>query len=370
MAGMLLWNSNYAIKAETNLNSAQLKIEQALKDKTFYSFNIALAEIMKLPDSLEKSTLLGRINTLSSAVWTPQVTKAVDLLNKVCNQKDGKIYTETESYLKNLSQSEMDIWTQGYLLGELTGWGRKLVFTPDYVTALDSLGSAWSKKDQASYDIAYANISIVKNQASKDYLLGELVPLKPKITGIDPIQLLKAIQADKSLTREGRVAKLIELAKKDTGLHIPLEVFDTSVIYTLADQLPFLNISNEVKLTDLQKYIDSFIAMQEAAKLIHWSGNQDRTIQSNSSGSDINISELMLSTSSSLLKDTKVEFVSDGFTDRFSNMSKPNECTYVKDGQVYLKNGKATSNGNWDCINIKVSYKTSYTETSLIFLVK
>jgi hypothetical protein len=369
---MMLFGYSYDIQAETLLDGAKTKVEQALKEKTFYSFNMAYADIMNLPESTERNSLLARLAVIGNDVWTPQVTRAVGLLDKVCSEKDGKTYSEAEAYLRNLSTSEMDIWTQGYLLGQLTSWGKQLVYTEDYIKAVDSLSVAWTNKDQASYDAAFEIISNIKNQASRDYLINELAPLKSKITVLDPVQLLKEIREDNNLTREGRVAKLIELGRKNTGLDIPSEIFEDPAIYLIADMLPspYWRITSESKLSDMQEYIYSAIATGEAVKLNYYFGHKDRVIQSNNSGSDINITDLALSTSSPLLKDTKIEVISDGYTYRESNVFKPNQCTYVINGQIYLKDGKVTTTGNWDYIGLKVSYRTGASGTNLILIVK
>jgi len=163
--------------AETTTDARELT-EYALSNKSFYNFNMAYAQINSLTDENQKGQLMSRLATISSEVWTPNVTKAVALLGKVCTQKDGRIYADTEAFLKALTESEMDKMTQGYLLGQLTGWGRDFVFTQDYVTAVDTLGKAWVDKDVDSITKTEAVIESIKNQSSKEYLLEQLNYLK------------------------------------------------------------------------------------------------------------------------------------------------------------------------------------------------
>ncbi len=167
-------------KMKKDIAGVNTTIEYALGNKNFYNFNMAYAQIINLSDENQKKLLLSKLATISKDIWTPYVTKAVSMLEKVCNQKDGRIYAETEAFLKRLSEADMDKMTQGYLLGQLTSWGRDFVFTADYTKAVDSLNEAWAKKDTQSKNIATINIGQVKNQASREYLIEELNKLIQK----------------------------------------------------------------------------------------------------------------------------------------------------------------------------------------------
>jgi plasmid maintenance system killer protein len=178
VSGLLAVNPGYKTKADSMLDGVREKVEQALSARTFYSYNVAYAEIMNLPDSAEKNSLLASLGSISSDVWTPQVKKSNELLADVCTYRDGKTYAETEAYLRSLPENEMDIYTQGYFLGELTSWGKKFVYTEDYVNALNALMDFATNKTIDSANKAIVLVNDVKNRASQTYLLNELNNLK------------------------------------------------------------------------------------------------------------------------------------------------------------------------------------------------
>jgi hypothetical protein len=174
----LLFGSASAF-AENNSNkdNANTKVEQAINNKTFYNYMMAYIDILNLPQD-QQGELLNQLAPLWNDVNTAKVQKARTMLKNVAKNKDGKTYAETEAYLSGLSDSDMDAWTKGYLLGELTSWGRQFVFTDDYKSGVDSLINIGNEKSLDSYTKALATINNISNSASKEYLLGELANYK------------------------------------------------------------------------------------------------------------------------------------------------------------------------------------------------
>jgi hypothetical protein len=156
-----------------NKENAKAKVEQAVNNKTFYNYMMAYIDILNLPQD-QQGELLNQLAPLWNDVNTPKVQKARTMLENVAKNKDGKSYAETEAYLIGLSDNEMDAWTKGYLLGELTSWGKQFVFTDDYKQGVDALVNVGKNKTFNDYSKALAIINNVSNGESKKYLLNEL----------------------------------------------------------------------------------------------------------------------------------------------------------------------------------------------------
>lgn len=156
---------------------AKVKVEQAVQNKTFYSYMMAYIDILNLPED-QQGELLNKLAPVFADANTPAVQKARTMLENVAKNKDGKIYAETEVYLNSIKENDMDAFTRDYLLGELTSWGRQFVFTEDYTQAVDSLMEIGKYKTYDSYKKALETINKTKNTASKEYLLGELANAK------------------------------------------------------------------------------------------------------------------------------------------------------------------------------------------------
>jgi hypothetical protein len=160
------------IKAE---DTAMQLLNEALTNKTLYSFNNAYKTIMNIQDEGTRDQLLSKLSTISSTVYTEDILHYIDLLTQVANTGSGRIYAQTEEELKMSTINDTD---KNYLLGELSSWGLKLVYTQDYVNGLNALGNAWKNKDLDSISKADRTIKLIKNQFSREYLLEELEKVK------------------------------------------------------------------------------------------------------------------------------------------------------------------------------------------------
>jgi hypothetical protein len=134
---------------------------------------MAYIDILNLPQD-QQGELLDKLAPVFADANTSKVQKARTMLEQVAKDRNGKIYAETEAYLTNISDNDMDIFTKGYLLGELTSWGRQFVFTTDYIQGVDALIQVSKAQSYASYSRALSFINKVSNDESKNYLLSEL----------------------------------------------------------------------------------------------------------------------------------------------------------------------------------------------------
>jgi rhamnogalacturonan endolyase len=153
-------------------------VEKALAEKDFYHFNIAYYKVEKLKDETEKAVNLDKLGTIHDLVWNDDIANINKILDSLAVTGSGKTYDEIQAIINGTKLSAVD---KGYLLGEVTSWGKKLVFTDAYKAAVDVLGIAWNKLDADSVSKADSAIAKVTNTYSKEYLLGELAEVKAKV---------------------------------------------------------------------------------------------------------------------------------------------------------------------------------------------
>lgn len=153
------------------LEKVTLLVENALRDKTFYSFNVALYETTRLADELNKSVFLSKLATIESVVWTQDVKAVYGMLENLVATGSARLYDETQAYINN---SNMTVVDKDYLLWELTTWGKELVWTSDYRIAMEYLMEFFKNKDKNSANLAETHIMEIKNNYSREYLVGEL----------------------------------------------------------------------------------------------------------------------------------------------------------------------------------------------------
>jgi hypothetical protein len=213
VVSMSLVFGSVSVFANPQSDNAKAKVEQAVSKKTFYNYMMAYIDILNLPQD-QQGELLNQLAPIWNDVNTPTVQKARTMLENVAKNKDGKTYAETEAYISGLSSNEIDDFTKGYLLGELTSWGKQFVFTSDYVQGVDALVSASKNKTFNNYSKALAIINNISNGESKKYLLSELNNLSiPK--------------EDKTSTQENNLDYVKEIAKKINSV-VKIEVKDST----------------------------------------------------------------------------------------------------------------------------------------------
>jgi hypothetical protein len=150
-------------------------VEKALVEKDFYHFNIALYKVVKVTDEKEKAENLDKLATIQDLVWNNDIANINKTLENLVATGSGKIYDDIQVVINATNLSAVD---KGYLLGEVTSWGKKLVFTDEYKAAVDAVNLAGTKLDADSVNKAEAAIAKVTNTFSKDYLLDEIAKIK------------------------------------------------------------------------------------------------------------------------------------------------------------------------------------------------
>jgi exopolysaccharide biosynthesis protein len=151
------------------------QVDYAVKSKSFYYYNMALYETTKLTNADQKAVLLSKLATIEKTVWTDDVKSIYKDLQDMANTSSARIYDNVQVKINNANLMQVD---KDYLMTEVTSWGKNLVWTEDYKTALNSYMEFFNKKDAESAKKAQENINNIKNSYSKEYLTEELNNLK------------------------------------------------------------------------------------------------------------------------------------------------------------------------------------------------
>ena len=190
-------------RAQTEYTAAQSMVNQALDEKSFYYYNVAYGKIMELPEGYERDLLISQLSSIAGTVWTKNITDIVKSFEIIAKEKSGKEYDEVERTINSADLKEID---KQYLLGELTSWGRKAVWTDDYKKAVAAVIKVWNDKTETSSIEAEKAISELKLQINKDYLTQLLYEAKAAV-GLAPLILDGKYfdsAADKTYIGEGK----------------------------------------------------------------------------------------------------------------------------------------------------------------------
>jgi hypothetical protein len=144
---------------------AQNLLDQALSEKSFYKYNTAYNAIVQVDNENSKNVMMAKLASLQDVVWTEDIKKYVALLGELTKTASGEVYDEVVNQVVNTNLQEID---KQYLLGEVSSWGKKLVYTDDYVKAVNEVNSAWGNKN--SIGQAKKAVASVKNNYSRTYL--------------------------------------------------------------------------------------------------------------------------------------------------------------------------------------------------------
>jgi urease gamma subunit len=175
---------NQTVKAESNQavtkGMIEAKIEETQRTKRFGNYNEAYAMIIQLPQS-EQTKYLDELGKLADYVYTLLNKEMINSLREFAENANLRDY---EAMIVLINDKIKDPIDNGYFLGELTSWGKKLVYTPDVVTAVDAVIKVYSQKTVQSVDTAKAAITKVKNIDSREYLKEQLIEAAGKVDSV------------------------------------------------------------------------------------------------------------------------------------------------------------------------------------------
>jgi hypothetical protein len=155
---------------QSSIASILAKIEEIKVTKRFGYYNEAYAMILELPES-EQEYYLNLLSVYADDVYTTLNLKIINSI--IAFSKDANL-GDYEDLIDDISTEITDSIDQGYFLGELTAWGRDLVYTDDVTSAINSIVSVYTNKTYESFEIAEAAIEKVKIDKSKEWLTEQL----------------------------------------------------------------------------------------------------------------------------------------------------------------------------------------------------
>lgn len=173
------------VKAQSNYKYAERQVNQAIKEKTFYNYNLAYEEILKLPEGYERDILLSKLGSVADTVWTKDIYDIVHLIGIVARDKSGRAYDSLQSRINKASLKEVD---KEYLLSEIGTWGRDIVWTEDYNNAVASVIKVWNKKTKEVCREAERYIREIQVPVNREYMT-ELLNEAKTAVGLNPLIL-------------------------------------------------------------------------------------------------------------------------------------------------------------------------------------
>lgn len=178
VAGVVVPATQVFAEEKMTLERAKELIAYANKEKNFAEFNIAYAAILELKlDEAKQNELLAQLPAWNDVV-TPDVQKGLDMIVALSKKLELREYDTTEAYLRKEIKNARNMQ---YLLGELTSWGRRGVYTEDVTVAVDSIVKVWTDKTEASEKAAKETIAKVKNANNVAYLNEQLAEASEKV---------------------------------------------------------------------------------------------------------------------------------------------------------------------------------------------
>lgn len=358
LAGNILFMPHIA-KAETN--NATTMVEEAIKEKTFYHYNMAYFEILKLQDENQKAVLLNKLAAIADTVWNDEIKDLNAVLHDMVKTASGRTYDELEAKIKKSGIVQID---KEYLLGELTSWGRRLVWTPDYLAGVDAVINAWTSNTEESLTKAEEVINKIANSYSREYLKEELLGAKNnyynnETTFISKLNNIKANISEDNVLIEAE--KIKSLLRNTNLVNIPEQYTSTDLYYVLLAMIVEFDLPDNIPA--LQTRFDEYIAAAEVGKLkgnsnvpADMPGLESIQLKSNAGTEEIDVTDKVIGFYMPLLAEAKLNLISAGY-DPATDTTKTSEYLEVRDGKVYLKAKAVTGESIVEKIKYSVTYK-------------
>lgn len=159
--------------AATKDEAAKL-VAEAKKTLAFVDYNAAYAAVVALPEA-DQAALLAELSPLWEKVATADIMDVLKTMEDMAKTWDLENYYKVEKIINETVKLERN---QQYLMGELTSWGKKAVFTADVVAATDAIIKAWTDKTPASIAAAKEAAAKVTNAGSLAWLNTELASVE------------------------------------------------------------------------------------------------------------------------------------------------------------------------------------------------
>jgi hypothetical protein len=318
------------VKLRAAEETAAELVNYAIKYKTFYHFNLAYSKVINMAETQEKYEFLNQLAPIQKLVWTDEINKALNMLVDMTKTASARTYAEIEAFVESSSLGE---WDKGYLLGELTSWGKKLVWTADYVKGINAVVKVYSENTINNLKDAVIAVNNIPNKLSREYLMDELSAVFPRC-----------------------------------GLTVPEEYMSGKGLYVIFAYLMEDSFDSSVNGNQIQKSIDTAIAINESTKLINWFGRENRPHISLVNSNNVDLTNKILASESQLLPDTRITLEKAGYYKNMpSEVFEPSAYILIQDNKVSIQKIALPPEGHRDNIFIKVEYRTGAIE-SILFI--
>jgi uncharacterized repeat protein (TIGR02543 family) len=167
-------------KPQVSEETVAAKVAEAKLSKKFGTYNEAYAMILSLPE--EKQTYyFNQLNEIAKEVYTELNKKILEEIKTFVIDANLKSYEDMLAEINNKVEDPID---KGYFLGELTSWGKQLVYTKDVLEAVDKIIKAYTEKTAEAIYNAEQAVEKIYNVKTREYLREELKKAASKVDNL------------------------------------------------------------------------------------------------------------------------------------------------------------------------------------------
>jgi hypothetical protein len=157
------------------------KLEEAKASKKIGDYNETYAMAVRLPIN-KQEYYLDELSKLASEVYTSANNEIINRLQVFAASANLRDY---EALIVEINDRIEDTMDRAYFLGELTHWGKELVYTPEVLKSVRLIIDAYSKRTVQSLYDAYDAVETVDNVESRIYLREQLWELAKNIDSLN-----------------------------------------------------------------------------------------------------------------------------------------------------------------------------------------
>jgi urease gamma subunit len=168
-------------KPEVSQETVEAKVAEAKLSKKFGTYNEAYAMIISLPEE-KQAYYFNELNEIAKEVYTELNKKILGEIKTFVSDANLKSYEDMLAEINNKVEDPID---KGYFLGELTSWGKQLVYTKDVLEAVDKIIKAYTEKTAEAIYKAEKAIEKIDNAKTKEYLREELKKAASKVDSLN-----------------------------------------------------------------------------------------------------------------------------------------------------------------------------------------
>lgn len=163
------------ISSAKDVTKAETLVNKALAEKTYYDYLNAQNSLKVLDYKEKKNEMQSKLEAIAEVVYTEDIRKFNTDLEALKLSSDIRLFNKMLLDINNSSLNQRD---KTYLTGVLSMWGQYLIFSPDYVAAMNAVNTAWSNPSAETVNSARELTLEVKSDVNREFLLEELSRIK------------------------------------------------------------------------------------------------------------------------------------------------------------------------------------------------